>query len=67
VRAYKAFPRARLTVEGQDVIILQAHLSDTSAGPLDIAFKEGVLSIDQLVAPSGKTMTADAFIKGYLK
>ena len=67
VRAYKAFPRARLTIAGQDIIILQAHLSATQTSPLDIPFKDGVLSIDELIAPSGKTMTAGAFIKGYLK
>lgn len=67
VRAYKAFPRARLSVAGHELIILQAHLSDTKLTPLDIPFKQGVLSIDELVAPSGKTMTGEAFIKGYLK
>lgn len=67
VRAYKAFPRARLNVAGHDLIILQSHLSDSVASPLDIPFTSGVLSIDQLIAPSGKTMTADAFVKGYLK
>lgn len=67
VRAYKAFPRARLQVAGHDLIVLQAHLSEQQDSPLDIPFKGGVLSIDQLIAPSGKTMSAEAFIKGYLK
>jgi len=67
VRAYKAYPRARLSVSGHDIIILQAHVSDTADTPLDITFKQGVLSIDELIAPSGKTMSGEAFIKGYLK
>jgi methionyl-tRNA formyltransferase len=67
VRAYKAFPRARLNLFGHDIIILQAHLSDAQVSPLNIPFKQGFLSIDQLIAPSGKTMTAEAFIKGYIK
>lgn len=67
VRAYKAYPRARLGISGHDIIILQAHVSDAVVTPLDIAFKQGVLTIDELIAPSGKTMSGEAFVKGYLK
>ena len=68
VRAYKAFPRARLEIDGHDIIILQSSVVDSQESPLDIAFSDGhYLRVEQLVAPSGKTMTAEAFIKGYLK
>lgn len=68
VRAYKAFPRARLEIDGRDIIILQSSVVDSRQSPLDIAFSDGrYLRVEQLVAPSGKTMTAEAFIKGYLK
>lgn len=67
VRAYKAYPRARLKVSGHDIIILQAHVSNTAATPVDIAFEQGVLSVDELIAPSGKTISGEAFVKGYLK
>lgn len=67
VRAYKAYPRARLNLFGHDIIILRSHLSETPSTPLDVPFTQGYLSIDELIAPSGKTMTADAFIKGYVK
>lgn len=67
IRAYKAFPRARLNIAGHDVIILRAHLSDAMSNGLDVPFTQGILSIDELIAPSGKTMTAEAFIKGYAK
>lgn len=66
VRAYKAYPRARVTVQNHNLIILQAHLSAEQKTPLDIPFTEGILSVDELIAPSGKTMAADAFIQGYL-
>lgn len=67
VRAYKAFPRARLQLHGHDLIVLGARVVDTPSHALDIAFSDGnYLAIEELVAPSGKTMTADAFIKGYL-
>lgn len=67
VRAYKAFPRARIQVESHLLIILEAHVSNASSSPLDIQFSDGnYLCIDRLVAPSGKTMQAADFIKGYL-
>lgn len=67
VRAYKAFPRARLSVAGHLLIILTAHVSETNEHALSVAFKDdSYLTIDELVAPSGKTMTAADFIKGYL-
>jgi methionyl-tRNA formyltransferase len=67
VRAYKAFPKTRLNIAGHDIIVTAAHVSDHITTRLDERFKDGsVLSIDELVAPSGKTMPADAFIRGYL-
>jgi len=67
VRAYKAFPRARLNVGNHDLIILEAHITSTAEHALSTRFSDGAyLTIDELVAPSGKTMTAEAFIKGYL-
>lgn len=67
VRAYLAYPRARLEIAGSERIIVSAHVSGDQKTPLDIAFKKDVLSIDELVAPSGKAVSADAFIRGYLK
>lgn len=68
VRAYKAFPRARLHVAGHELIVLDAHVHEQPSGPLDIQFSDGnYLCLDEIIAPSGKTMTSDAFIKGYLK
>jgi methionyl-tRNA formyltransferase len=67
VRAYKAFPRARLDISGNQVITLESHISDSADSPLSILFSDGnYLVIDLLIGPSGKTMTGDAFAKGYL-
>jgi methionyl-tRNA formyltransferase len=68
VRAYKSFPKTRMSLHGHDVIVTRAHLAESQVTPLDIAFHDGgILSIDELVAPSGKTMNAAAFLTGYLK
>jgi methionyl-tRNA formyltransferase len=67
VRAYKAFPRARITVAGHDLIILEAAVVGSASSALDIPFADGTyLSVMRLIAPSGKTMDSDQFQKGYL-
>ena len=66
IRAYKAFPRARIVIDDKQLIILTASISDTATSALDIKFSDGrYVSIDELIAPSGKTMTADSYVKGY--
>ena len=66
VRAHLTFPKTKTNILGHDVIITKAHVSDTKNTPLDIECRDGAfLSIDELVAPSGKTMSAEAFLRGY--
>jgi methionyl-tRNA formyltransferase len=66
VRAYLAFPKTKMTVLDQSVIITKAHTADESVSALDIQCKDGkILSIDELVGPTGRTMSAAAFLNGY--
>lgn len=66
VRAHLTFPKTKTNVLGHDIIITKAHVSDIKNTPLDIECQGGAfLSIDELVAPSGKTMSAEAFLRGY--
>ena len=66
VRAFLGFPKARLVTLGQSRIITRAHVSSQAKTPLDVVFLDGnYLSIDELVAPSGTTMSAAAFLNGY--
>lgn len=66
VRANLGFPKTKTTVRGYEVTITKAHVSDQSQSVLDIACRDGqFLSIDELVAPSGKTMDSTAFLNGY--
>ena len=68
VRAYLGFPKTKLTVGDQQIIITKAHVSDQHKTPLDVLCSDGdYLSIDELIAPSGKSMTAEAYRLGYLK
>lgn len=67
IRAYREWPRSRTTVNNKLIIVTKAHVSDKQENQLDILCGNGnYLSIDELIAPSGRTMTAKNFINGYL-
>lgn len=66
VRAHLGFPKSKVTVNGHVITITKAHVSPTQKTPLDIACQDGAfLSIDDLIAPSGRRMQAEAFLRGY--
>jgi methionyl-tRNA formyltransferase len=66
VRAYLGFPKSKLTVAGHIVVVTKAHVTTIQKTPLDIGCQDGeFLSIDELVAPSGRHMNGDAFLRGY--
>jgi len=65
VRAHLDFPKTKLTIHGQLVIVTKAHVSN-EAVELSVTFKAGqFLVIDELIAPSGKRMSGTAFLNGY--
>lgn len=66
IRAHLGFPRSRVSIGPYTVIITKAHGVMTKNTPLDLKCANGAfLAIDELVAPSGKTMTASEFLRGY--
>lgn len=66
VRAYLGFPRTKINLSGRNIIITKSHVSLKPQTSLDILCKDrAYLVIDELIAPSGKTMTATAFLRGY--
>ena len=68
VRAFLGFPRTRLPLGDQTLIIIitRAHVSKTAETPLSVQFSDGnYLTPAELIAPSGKTMTAEAFLRGH--
>ncbi len=67
VRAHLGYPKTKIAIGDHTVIITKAHVSNEQKTPLDILCQDNVyLSIDELVAPSGRTMSAKAFLNGYL-
>lgn len=66
VRAYNVFPKTKLTLGSYTIIVTKAHVSQTKNAPLDVECRDGAfLAIDELVAPNGKRMSADSFLRGY--
>jgi methionyl-tRNA formyltransferase len=66
IRAYLDFPKSKIAVSGHTLIVTKAHVTDQQKTPLDIVCQDGVfVSIDELIAPSGKRMSATEFLRGY--
>ena len=66
VRAFLGFPRTRLPLGDQTLIITRAHVSKTAETPLSVQFSDGNYLIpDELIVASGKTMPAEAFLRGH--
>ena len=66
VRAYLNYPKTQFTIFNQQIIITKAHVSTEQSTLLDIRCQDGAfLSIDELIAPSGRVMSGEAFLRGY--
>jgi methionyl-tRNA formyltransferase len=67
VRAHIGFPKTKLSIDDTQIVITKAHVSTEKKTPLDILCQDGAyLSIDELIAPSGRTMDSAAFLRGYI-
>lgn len=68
VRAYLAFPKTKTQVAGHQIVIMKAHITNEQESTLSIKCADNrFLTIDELIGPSGKPMTAKAFLNGYDK
>lgn len=66
VRAHLAWPKTKVTFGDHTIIITKAHVSPKQKTPLDMVCQDGAfLCIDELLAPSGRHMSAEAFLRGY--
>jgi len=66
VRAHIGYPKTKTVIFDNEITILKSHASDDRQSPLDIACQDGrFLSIDELIAPSGKTIKSNDFLNGY--
>jgi methionyl-tRNA formyltransferase len=66
VRAYLGFPKSKVAINGNLIIVTKAHVSSEQKTPLDLMCRDGAfLTIDELIAPSGRYMNGSAFLRGY--
>lgn len=66
VRAFQLFPKAKASILGQKIIILEADVVDSpQPQELTLECNPGYLKINSLVGPSGKTMSGSEFLRGY--
>lgn len=68
VRAFVAFPKSKVTLLGHSIVITKVHITTSHTSPLDLPCADGrFLRIEELIGPSGRTMSAQAFLNGYSK
>ena len=65
VRAFLGYPRSKILFDGIQLIVTKTHVATHAQTPLDLHCRDGaVLSIDELIAPSGRLMSAEAYLRG---
>ncbi len=67
VRAYLGFPKSKLHLQNNDVVVTSAKVVESlTAGHLVVTCSGNTyLEVTELVGPSGKTMSGDAYLRGY--
>ena len=66
VRAYQPWPKSQAKIFDHDVIITRARVAiDKGDGDLVISCQPGWLEVQELTAPSGRTMSGADFLRGY--
>jgi methionyl-tRNA formyltransferase len=67
IRAHLESPKTKINIADHIITITKSHVSDGYNSILDIPCRDGqYLSIDELVAPSGRTISAKDFLNGYI-
>lgn len=68
VRAFATWPKSRAHIFEQDVIVTKSRVAHNAAdGALILTCNPGWLEVLELIAPSGKKITGEDFIRGYRK
>lgn len=66
IRAHLGFPRTKIKFGDHELIVTKSHVAWQKETALSFECQDGnFLTIDRLVAPSGKTMSAEEFLRGY--
>lgn len=67
IRALVGYPKPKVNINNRTLIITKSHISTTPSS-LSFKCKDGVyIIIDNLVAPSGKEISSEDYLRGYKK
>lgn len=65
IRAYSGWPKSKITISGVTLIATKAHVSKCISSVFDLKCANStILSIDEVVAPSGRKMLSQNFLNG---
>lgn len=64
IRAHLGFPKTRVPFCGEERIVTKAHITTAPNETTILCKNDTLLAIDELVAPSGKTVSVEAFLRG---
>ncbi len=68
IRAQIEFPKSKISIFDNDIIITKAHIETEQKNRLDIECRDGLfISIDELITPNGRKVSKKDFINGYSK
>jgi methionyl-tRNA formyltransferase len=69
IRAYQGYPKPHLNLYDNDVIVTSAKVVDSTAeGRIVLpCANKTLLEVTSLIAPSGRAMSAEDFLRGYAK
>lgn len=66
IRAYLGYPKTHFQFGPHELIATKSHVAQSGDTVLDLACRDGLfLSIDELIAPSGRKMAKTDFLNGY--
>lgn len=67
IRAYLGWPGSKTEINGHQITVIKSHIVNQPEDPLDIKCGDNkYLSVDELIAPSGRKMHSRDFANGYL-
>ncbi len=68
VRAYLGWPKSHIRLFDNDLVVTKARVAGSADdGELVVQAKPGWLQLQELIAPSGKTISGAEFLRGYSK
>lgn len=67
IRAHLTFPKTKIEIKDNLIIVTKTHIETIATSALSVLCNDGkYLTIDELIAPSGRKMSSQDFLNGYI-